>query len=99
MHAQRFFSALILIGSFSLATAVHADTLTMPESSQSEHLPVRGATMDKVMEEFGTPNRKIGPVGEPPITRWIYNDFTVYFENNRVIHPVIRTSHTGWPLN
>jgi hypothetical protein len=28
-------------------------------------------------------------VGDPPITRWVYDRFTVYFENDRVIHSVV----------
>jgi hypothetical protein len=44
--------------------------------------------MDKVKEVFGEPQKRTPAVGEPPITRWIYKDFTVYFEYDRVIHAV-----------
>jgi len=29
-------------------------------------------------------------VGQPPITRWDYPTFSVYFENDRVIHAVAK---------
>ena len=50
--------------------------------------PGNGLTMAKVEEEFGQPIEKLDAVGEPPITRWRYANFTVYFEHDRVIHAV-----------
>ncbi|MBA1149550.1 hypothetical protein H0Z60_21125 [Ectothiorhodospiraceae bacterium WFHF3C12] len=52
--------------------------------------PERGMTMERVREAFGTPQTRQGAVGEPPITRWQYESFTVYFEHDRVIHAVAR---------
>ena len=37
-----------------------------------------------------TPQDIKGPVGEPPISQWHYQDFVVYFEGNRVIHAVVK---------
>jgi len=51
--------------------------------------PVNGQTSDAVLQQFGEPKQKIMAVGQPPISRWIYAKFTVYFENDRVIHSVI----------
>jgi hypothetical protein len=51
-------------------------------------LPGRGMTMEQVEERFGNPAEKIERVGEPPITRWVYGSFTVYFEYDKVIHSV-----------
>ncbi len=51
--------------------------------------PASGSTMDEVRTRFGDPAEVIGPVGEPPITRWVFADYTVYFEGNRVIHSVV----------
>lgn len=53
-------------------------------------MPERGITMQRVRDQLGDPRKEIGPVGEPPITRWIYERFTVYFEHNRVLHSVKR---------
>lgn len=51
-------------------------------------MPPRGATMDTVRSRLGQPRTRTAPVGEPPITRWVYDEFTVYFEHDRVIHSV-----------
>lgn len=51
-------------------------------------MPDRGAAMSTVRDRLGEPQRAIDPVGDPPITRWIYERFTVYFEHDRVIHAV-----------
>lgn len=54
--------------------------------------PGRGMTMDQVAAKFGTPASKVPAVGQPPITRWDYPGFVVYFERNYVIHSVIANS-------
>lgn len=56
------------------------------------NMPERGTRMDAVRANLGEPNKTVGPVGEPPITRWIYDEFTVYFEHQRVLHSVIPRS-------
>jgi hypothetical protein len=28
-------------------------------------------------------------VGDPPISRWVYDHFTVYFEYDKVLHSVV----------
>lgn len=57
--------------------------------------PSHGRTMEQVETGFGTPSQKIPAVGEPPISRWVYPDFTVYFEDQFVIHTVIRPEATS----
>ncbi len=52
--------------------------------------PARGMTMARVESRFGAPISKGAPVGDPPITRWEYADFVVYFEYEHVIHSVVR---------
>ena len=51
--------------------------------------PVRGSTMQTVESHFGAPTAKHSAVGRPPITRWDYPGFSVFFENDRVIHAVV----------
>lgn len=51
-------------------------------------MPGRGVSMSQVEKHFGQPREKVAPVGQPPITRWIYSDYTVYFEYEYVIHSV-----------
>lgn len=57
-------------------------------SPTATNSPVRGLTMQQVEARFGSPVRRRAPVGDPPITRWEYADFIVYFEFKRVIHTV-----------
>ncbi len=51
--------------------------------------PARGATMGAVERNLGKPAQVLPAVGDPPITRWVYPAFTVYFEHQYVIHSVI----------
>ena len=51
--------------------------------------PTQGLSMTLVEKKFGEPEQKIAAIGQPPITRWIYKDFAVFFENNLVIHSVV----------
>ncbi len=50
--------------------------------------PNRGSTMNSVEQRFGVPKAKHAAVGQPPITRWDYDHFSVFFEFDRVIHAV-----------
>ena len=52
--------------------------------------PRRGMSMDKVENELGRPLEVSPTVGDPPITRWEYADFVVFFEYDKVIHAVRR---------
>lgn len=51
-------------------------------------MPTRGSTKASVRASLGEPDRKVPAVGEPPISRWVYAPFTVYFEHDRVLHSV-----------
>lgn len=59
--------------------------------------PARAATMSTVEQTFGKPGQILPAVGDPPITRWIYPDFTVYFERQYVVHSVANTSRPAAP--
>ncbi|MEJ2361493.1 MAG: hypothetical protein P8Z75_08715 [Gammaproteobacteria bacterium] len=65
-----------------------ATSSTVTES-QSQTVPGRGMSMKQVEARFGTPDKKIAAVGNPPISRWIYKNYTVYFEYNLVIDSVL----------
>lgn len=67
------------------APAASPDIIDQPISIT---LPGRGMLKDQVEERFGSPSDKVPPVGEPPISSWVYNGFTVYFEYEHVIHAV-----------
>lgn len=75
--------------------SIEGDVLLIARSerAQASDLPARGRTMNQVEAEFGPPDERFHPVGEPPITRWRYAKFTVYFEGEHVINAVLnRTS-------
>ncbi len=50
--------------------------------------PARGQTMAAVEAKFGAPQTRHDAVGTPPITRWDYAKFSVFFEKDRVIDAV-----------
>ncbi len=71
--------------------SVHADELQVPGPSAAPSragLPARGTTMSQVESRFGAPSERLAAVGQPPITRWVYPGFVVFFEHNLVIHAV-----------
>jgi hypothetical protein len=64
----------------------------MIERVQSNHgidLPSKGMQMNQVESKYGVPLQRKGPIGEPPITIWKYEKFSVYFEHQHVIHAVV----------
>jgi hypothetical protein len=71
----------------SIADTLIVDGLNQTAGTVSER-PNRGQSMDKVESVWGQPQAKQGAVGDPPISRWEYSDFIVYFEYQHVIHAV-----------
>lgn len=72
-----------------VATAFEIEQPTpVTEQSYSNTLPGRGMSMDQVESLFGAPTDRVERVGQPPISRWIYGNFTVYFEDDIVLHAV-----------
>lgn len=84
--------ALSLTMTMAMATPVAADTLLVEavRSSQASatERPSRGMTMKTVEARFGAPVSRHDAVGKPPITRWDYADYSVFFEYQHVIHAV-----------
>jgi len=74
-----------------------ADTLLMDnvQSSMQTAMPQRGMSMDAVRAKFGSPatEHPAVPTNEgplhPPITRWDYPGYSVFFENSTVLHSVM----------
>lgn len=87
---------LVLAAGIAVCSVAFADEVALPgntadaASAASVQTPSRGATMSKVESQFGAPTQRAGAVGQPPITRWDYPGFVVYFEHERVIHAVVR---------
>lgn len=82
----------LIMLAFGLLGTAQADTLQMNGSANSPFedpgKPMRGMTKDSVEADYGNPASRQQPVGDPPITRWEYDGFVVYFEYDRVIHSV-----------
>ena len=76
-------------------TTVAAEEVRVPVKSQAERsaeadLPRTGMNQSSVRNGWGSPLETTGPVGDPPISQWHYEDFVVYFESDRVIHAVLK---------
>lgn len=83
-------SAVLASGLAGIATAdmVAVDNgIAVKESDVNT--PSRGMTMSQVASKFGEPVTKVPAVGKPPISRWEYPGFVVYFEHDHVIHSVV----------
>ncbi len=70
-----------------------AETLSIGDTRQEAaragvKMPKNGMTMKKVEMWFGEPLKRYPAVGDPPITRWEYANYMVYFEYDRVITSV-----------
>lgn len=89
-----FYSLALVVLKLSIAN-VHAEVIQVPIASQASDLqsvarPERGSSREAVIAEFGNAIA-VGPaVGDPPISRWEYQDFYVYFEYEHVIHTVLK---------
>ena len=68
-----------------------ADVLLIEEVRQSDRmdLPENGLGKDEVLADFGEPVSKDGAVGDPPITQWTYDGWSVYFEYELVLFTVL----------
>ncbi|TAN08094.1 MAG: hypothetical protein EPN38_04045 [Rhodanobacteraceae bacterium] len=80
-----------------MPAAAHAETLRMKvQQEQRMNLPARGMTMAEVKRVYGPPLKILPTRGgsskfQPPIHRWEYAKYVVYFEYSHVIHSVLRT--------
>jgi len=93
-------AAAVLGPGFGLIPAggVSADVLLIEEVRQVGHmdLPVNGMKKSEVKSRFGAPANTDPPVGDPPITRWDYQGWSVYFEYDLVLYSVL---HHGQALD
>ncbi|HLS83660.1 MAG TPA: hypothetical protein VK016_03255 [Arenimonas sp.] len=96
--------SLALVAGLLLQTPAAADTLLIErvQVAEGKTLPARGQSMAQVEQAYGAPTQKHAPVAgpgdrehNPPITRWVYPEFTVYFEHSHVIDAVLNKAHEG----
>lgn len=84
------FTTLLFLVALNI-TSVQADVLRIPISQQgsaSIKMPAHGDQQAQVLQQFGEPSKRHASVGQPPISRWDYSDFSVYFEQNTVVNSV-----------
>ena len=98
-----FAAALVAAPAIGLAqqVQVQGDVLLI-ERVQEEpgNLPNRGMSMSQVEARFGAPSDRLDPRGGqkrqwPTINRWVYPDFIVYFEKNKVVDVVAHQASPG----
>ena len=102
VHARkpgRLTGTLITLLCALAAGAAVAETLVIDDQVQvrqsSVDTPKRGASMNEVEAKFGNPVTRHPAVGTPPITRWDYANFSVFFEHDRVLHCVVGGSSSS----
>ena len=98
METRRRIPAVVLgclVYSLGASGLALAETIVVDDQVQlrdsTVDTPKRGVTMTQVEQKFGPPVTKHDAVGAPPITRWDYPGFSVFFEHDRVIHAVTIT--------
>lgn len=77
----------VFIANIALAEEIR---LVGSQGNSNISTPTIGQTNTNVAANFGQPIQASGSVGEPPISRWEYSQFYVYFEHDRVIHSVVK---------
>ncbi|HEX5488687.1 MAG TPA: hypothetical protein VFX04_06035 [Rhodanobacteraceae bacterium] len=78
-------------------TTTHSESLRAKvQQEQGMNMPRRGMSMAQVKQAYGAPVKVLPTRGgsskfQPPIHRWEYAKYIVYFEYKHVIHSVMRT--------
>ncbi len=95
----RHCAPILLALALALPVTAAADTLLIERVQRGAAVakPRNGTPMAQVRTNLGDPVRQVGPVAgnkpqHPRITGWVYPDFTVYFERERVLFSVLNQS-------
>jgi hypothetical protein len=93
--------AVLVCGLLALGFNARADEIVMSGDASQQMaapkpagVPAKGQTMAQVVKRFGEPQTKHAPAGgdaprHPPITRWDYAGFSVFFEHAHVVDAVV----------
>lgn len=97
LFTQIAFMLMLALPLLFASVIAHSETLVIPDianqpggAPDTTPRPARAMSMDQVRDQFGPPQQVMGPVGDPPITRWVYDKFVVTFESEYVIHSVAK---------
>ena len=95
-HLNRLLATVAFVFAATIGTsAAQAQT-----EDSATHASVHGLTQSQVIARFGEPEKRHAAVpaqGEhptPPIIRWDYADFSIYFEKDIALH---RVEHGKFP--
>ena len=72
-------------------------TLLFGFGAHAADMPPQGMSMAQVQKNFGVPVKKTKAVGKPPITRWVYPEYTVVFEYKHVVQSVKMVKEEATP--
>ena len=86
---------ILAITVFLGSAIAHAEVIKIPIGNQAHEKqnidrPQRGLSKIQVEVKYGAPQSIKDAIGEPPISSWNYETYVVFFENNRVIHAVLK---------
>jgi hypothetical protein len=90
---QLYKTRALVILAFCLSVPCWAEEIVIPVGAQQGarvSMPPKGISMSQVQAQYGEPEHKSGPIGQPPISTWDYPTFTVYFEHQHTIHSVLK---------
>ena len=97
VRAQSLLACGFLLAGGLFAGSISAETLQMdgteganPLAYDESRRPTRGMTQASVEARYGAPRQIDAAVGDPPISKWHYKKFVVFFEYDRVIHAVLK---------
>ena len=79
----------LFVSSLALGDTLLIEGLAGAAVSAGER-PRRGMTMANVESRFGAPTSRVAAIGDPPISRWEYPSFIVYFEYEHVLHAAVK---------
>lgn len=79
---------LVSTGAASAQDQAAEEILFVPPPATEFAMPKNSMTTQVVRDKFGEPRQEMAAVGEPPISRWHYGDYIVYFEWDKVITSV-----------
>ncbi len=93
-------ACLFIIAALAMPVLTFAQMLQVPVANQGGERqtierPQAGMSGKTVLARYGEPLNASPPVGDPPISRWEYADYYVYFEYNHVVHAVLKHRATA----
>lgn len=77
-----------MLKTFGRIAGIAVLCLSFNQLAYADSLPTRGDSKATVENRHGKPQQKHAAVGNPPISRWDYGKYSVYFEGNTVLHAV-----------